>query len=44
MTDFHCTLLWFRSIEILLGQPPAILLSELDLPCLFGGYRSPWKA
>lgn len=42
--DFHIALLWLRSVEILNGHSPGELLSELEMPDLFGCYRSPYKA
>lgn len=42
--DFQLALLWLRSIEIVVGHPPALMLSELNLPDLFGAYTSPIKA
>lgn len=44
VNDFHRTLLWLRSIEILVGHSPAVMLSELEMHDLFVRYRSPWKA
>lgn len=42
--DFHCALLWLRSLEILNGHTMSLMLSELDMHDLFVRYRSPWKA
>lgn len=42
--DFHIALLWLRSVEILRGHSADHLLSELEMPDLFGCYRSPYKA
>jgi hypothetical protein len=44
MNDFHIALLWLRSLEIVIGHSPAVMLSELDLHDLFVRYRSPYKA
>ena len=42
--DFHCALLWLRSLEIIGGHKPVLVLSELEMTDLFGRYRSPWRA
>jgi hypothetical protein len=42
--DFHCALLWLRSLEILTGSSSALMMSELELHDLFQRYRSPWRA
>jgi len=44
MNDFHIALLWLRSLEIVIGHSPVLMLSELDLADLFVRYRSPYKA
>ena len=44
MNDFHIALLWLRSLEIVIGHSPVLMLSELDLHDLFVRYRSPYKA
>jgi hypothetical protein len=44
MNDFHIALLWLRSLEIVIGHSPVIMLSELELHDLFVRYRSPYKA
>ena len=31
MNDFHIALLWLRSLEIVIGHSPVLMLSELDL-------------
>lgn len=41
MSNFHIALLWLRSLEIVLGASPCILLSELEIRDLFHRYRSP---
>jgi hypothetical protein len=42
--DFHCALLWLRSLEIAVGHSPVLMLSELEMQDLFERYRSPWRA
>lgn len=42
--DFHCALLWLRSLEIEIGNSPVLMLSELDMHDLFERYESPIKA
>ena len=42
--DFHCALLWLRSLEIITGHAPLLVMSELEMADLFGRYRSPWRA
>lgn len=42
--DFHCALLWLRSLELLAGHSPVLVMSELDMCDLFARYRSPWRA
>jgi hypothetical protein len=42
--DFHCALLWLRSMEIAIGCSPVLMLSELEMDDLFARYRSPWRA
>lgn len=42
--DFHCALLWLRSLEIAVGHSPFLMLSELEMADLFQRYRSPWRA
>jgi hypothetical protein len=44
MNDFHIALLWLRSLELLIGHSPVLVLSELDMSDLFMRYRSPYKA
>src|ERR1051325_8312666 len=44
MNDFHIALLWLRSLEIVIGHSPVLMLSELDMNDLFVRYRSPYKA
>ena len=44
MNDFHIALLWLRSLEIVIGHSPVIMLSELEIHDLFVRYRSPYKA
>ena len=44
MNDFHIALLWLRSLELLIGHSPVLMLSELDMNDLFVRYRSPYKA
>jgi hypothetical protein len=44
MNDFHIALLWLRSLEIVIGHSPMLMLSELDMHDLFVRYRSPYKA
>jgi hypothetical protein len=44
MNDFHIALLWLRSLEIVIGHSPVIMLSEIDMHDLFSRYRSPYKA
>ena len=44
VNDFHIALLWLRSLEILIGCSPVLLLSELEMHDLFVRYRSPYKA
>ena len=44
MNDFHIALLWLRSLEIIIGHSPVIMLSELEMHDLFVRYRSPYKA
>jgi len=44
MNDFHISLLWLRSLEILIGHSAVIMLSELEMHDLFVRYRSPYKA
>jgi hypothetical protein len=44
MNDFHIALLWLRSLEIVIGHSPVLMLSELDMHDLFVRYRSPYKA
>jgi hypothetical protein len=44
MNDFHIALLWLRSLEILIGHSPVLMMSELDFNDLFVRYRSPYKA
>jgi len=44
MNDFHIALLWLRSLEIVIGHSPVLMLSELELHDLFVRYRSPYKA
>jgi hypothetical protein len=44
MNDFHIALLWLRSLEILIGHSPLLMMSELDFNDLFMRYRSPYKA
>lgn len=43
-SDFHCSLLWLRSLEIAIGCSPVLMLSELEMADLFARYRSPWRA
>jgi len=43
VTGFQVALLWIRSLEILIGHSPLLMLSELDME-LFSLYRSPFKA
>lgn len=43
MPDFHCALLWLRSLEIITGHTPMVLMGELSQG-LFEYYRSPYKA
>lgn len=38
------TLLWARSLEIVIGHSPVLMLSELEMHGLFERYRSPWRA
>jgi len=42
--DFHMSLLWLRSLEIVIGHAPVLMLSELEMHDLFARYRSPWRA
>ena len=42
--DFHTALLWLRSLEIVNGHSPALMLSEIEVHDLFKGYHSPYKA
>lgn len=42
--DFHISLLWLRSLEIIIGHSPVIMLSEIEMHDLFARYRSPFKA
>jgi hypothetical protein len=42
--DFHTSLLWLRSLEILVGHSPLLVMSELEMANLFAKYRSPWRA
>ena len=42
--DFHCALLWLRALEIIVGQDPNLVASELEMEDLFARYHSPWKA
>jgi len=44
MNDFHIALLWLRSLELLIGHAPVLVLSELEMHDLFARYRSPYKA
>lgn len=44
MNDFHIALLWLRSLEIVIGHSPVLMLSELEMHDLFVRYRSPYKA
>lgn len=44
MNDFHIALLWLRSLELLIGHSPVLMLSELEMNDLFVRYRSPYKA
>jgi len=44
MRDFHLALLWLRSLEIIIGHSPVLVMSELDMEDLFARYRSPWRA
>lgn len=44
MIDFHIALLWLRSLEIIGGAMPTLVLSEIEMADLFSKYRSPWKA
>lgn len=44
VADFHQTLLWLRSLEIVNGHSPILMLSELEMADLFRTYRSPIKA
>lgn len=44
LNDFHCALLWLRSLEIACGHSPMLMLSELEMHDLFVRYRSPFKA
>lgn len=43
-SDSHCALLWLRSLEILVGHAPTLVVSELEMQDLFARYRSPWRA
>lgn len=43
-SDRHCSLLWLRSLEIVVGHSPVLMLSELEIYDLFARYRSPWRA
>jgi hypothetical protein len=40
-SDFHCALLWLRSIEIVIGHSPAMLMAEINEFDLFSAYVSP---
>lgn len=42
--DFHCALLWLRSMEIVTGHAPTVLMAELEEFDLFRAYVSPIKA
>jgi len=42
--DFHCALLWLRSLELLVGHSPLLVMSEIEMADLFGRYKSPWRA
>jgi hypothetical protein len=42
--DFHTSLLWLRSMEIIVGHGPHLMMSELEMDDLFARYRSPWRA
>lgn len=42
--DFHGTLLWLRSLEIVTGGASDLVRSEIEMKDLFGSYRSPIKA
>ena len=42
--DFHLTLLWCRSLEIITGSSSELMMSELEMADLFERYRSPWRA
>jgi hypothetical protein len=42
--DFHCALLWIRSMEILQGHTTVKMLFDPDMHDLFAQYRSPWSA
>lgn len=44
MNDFHIALLWLRSLELVIGHSPVLMLSELEMNDLFVRYRSPYKA
>jgi hypothetical protein len=44
MNDFHIALLWLRSLEIIVGHSPSLVMSELHMHDLFALYRSPYKA
>lgn len=43
--DFHCALLWLRSLEIATGCSGSLnrVMSEVELD-LFLRYRPPWRA
>ena len=40
--DFHCALLWLRSLEIHTGR--SLELDNYEMRELFISYHSPWKA
>ncbi len=42
--DFHRSLLWIRSMEIVTGRPLAAMVEEIDEHDLFRSYVSPIKA
>ena len=44
VNDFHCALLWIRSIEQLTGAIAKLDDNELRQLFLNTLYRSPWKA
>lgn len=42
--DFHCALLWVRSLEIVTGRTLELSASDPEMHELFARYRSPWRA